>query len=131
MEKVVKTESEWRARLTPEAFQVCRRKGTEPAFAGKYNEHKESGIYQCICCGQALFASDRKFDSGSGWPSFDAPINEAAVVKTADNSFLMRRTEILCALCDAHLGHVFADGPATTGLRYCINSASLNFHADE
>jgi peptide-methionine (R)-S-oxide reductase len=126
-ERIVRTEEEWRRILTPEEFYVLRKKGTERAFTGKYHDFKGKGTYVCAGCGNELFSSQTKFDSGTGWPSFWAPISEAKILKEKDQSFFMSRTEVLCARCGGHLGHVFEDGPPPTGLRYCINSVALKF----
>ncbi len=128
MEKLKKSEEEWRAELTPEQYRVVREKGTEAPFTSELNDNKAEGVYKCVACGQPLFSSQSKFDSGTGWPSFDRPMASESVETEADNSFMMRRTEVLCSRCDAHLGHVFEDGPAeTTGQRYCINGCALEF----
>ena len=129
--KVIKTDEEWRARLTPEQYEVARRKGTERAFTGKYYDSKEKGTYKCAACGSTLFTSEAKFDSGCGWPSFYQPSAEDNVRTQTDTSHGMIRTEVLCGSCDAHLGHVFDDGPQPTGLRYCINSVVLSLEREE
>jgi peptide-methionine (R)-S-oxide reductase len=130
-DKITKPESEWQKELSPEQYQVTRKGGTEPAFTGKYNKTKDPGTYTCVCCGQPLFSSETKFDSGTGWPSFYKPASEGAVEEKTDVTHGMRRTEVRCSRCEAHLGHVFPDGPRPTGLRYCMNSAALELKPEE
>jgi peptide-methionine (R)-S-oxide reductase len=130
-EKIVKSEEEWREHLSDEQFHVARECGTEPAFSGKYWNSKDKGTYTCVCCGAPLFASETKFDSGTGWPSFYKPLDDSAIAESTDRSYGMVRVEARCSRCDAHLGHVFPDGPRPTGLRYCMNSASLDLKPEK
>ena len=129
--KIKKSDTEWQAQLSTEAYRVARKHGTERAFTSALNNEKRAGIFSCVCCGTPLFATNAKFESGTGWPSFFEPLNAQAVGETSDNSFFMRRTEVHCAKCDAHLGHVFPDGPPPTGQRYCMNGVSLTFEPNK
>lgn len=129
-DKIIKSDDEWREQLTSDEYQVCRKKGTERAFTGKYWDNHEVGTYKCTCCGEPLFRSETKFDSGTGWPSYYEPVSKEVITEHEDRSLFAVRTEVVCSKCDAHLGHVFPDGPQPTGMRYCINSVSLDFEKD-